>query len=104
MVRIFTLFLNNVSCKNKKISECLLTVILVFLRSGFLEIHVYLSQVVDQNDMQTTDVSCSCNYTSLVSQKMYKDEEGFWKSASISSEETFQAVHIWLELINNNRH
>lgn len=72
--------------RKKKISECLLTVILVFLRSDLLVIHVYLSHVVDQNDMQTTDVSLSCKYTSLVSQRMYKDEEGFRNNASISSE------------------
>lgn len=72
--------------RKKKISECLLTVILVFLRSDLLVIHVYLSHVVDQNDMQTTDVSLSCKYASLVSQKMYKDEEGFRNNASISSE------------------
>lgn len=90
--------------KEKKISECLITVILVFLRSDFLIIHVYLSQIVDHNDMQTTDVSLICKYTSLVSQKMYKGEECSRKSTSSSSEETFQAVHIWLDLINNNRY
>lgn len=90
--------------RKKKISECLLTVTLVFLRSVLLVIHVYLSMVFDQNDMQTTYVLLICKYTSLVSQKMYKGEEGSRKSTSSSSEEMFQAVHISLELINNNRH
>lgn len=55
--------------RKKKINDCLLTVTLVFLRSYLLVIHVYLSHVVDQNDMQATDVSLSCKYTSLDSQK-----------------------------------
>lgn len=42
-------------------------IIPVFLRSVLLVIHVFLSQVADQSDMQTTDVSLSFKYTSLVS-------------------------------------
>lgn len=94
-------------------------IIPVFLRSVLLVIHVFLSQVADQSDMQTTDVSLSFKYTSLVStiylyyipfntcvkvnkysnyesplfivfkNNQYKFEEGSWNSASSSSKQTF---------------